>query len=230
MKIKKKVFISYAREDSGKAKQIYHDLKSKGVKPWMDSEDLLPGQNWKNEIVKAIKESSYFLILLSRTSVSKKGYIQKEQRIAMDLLDELPVDEIYIIPVRLDECKPSYAKLNDLQWVDLFISYEKGIEKILNVIIPIKNEIPDELDLYVAELIDRSIIDISEFEKRKSWGDNFILIHQEFDGDETLYIFWDLKKKKFKKSYRSLFGTTWFTGYKLNQQDKQKIKKILNLE
>ena len=212
------------------AKKIYADLKNKNVRPWMDSEDLLPGQVWKDEIANAIKSSTHFLALLSQKSVSKKGYVQREQKIALDLLDELPIGEIYIIPVRLDECEPSHQKLRDLHWVDLYLSYEDGIEKILRVIRPISNDVPDELDMYVAELIKRSKVDLSEFEKRESWGENFSLIHKEFDGDEFLYIFWDNQEKKLKKTYRSWSGTTWYKGYNLNKEDKRKVRSILKLD
>ena len=44
-----KVFISYGKEDQAIALKIYHDLKKSGASPWIDSEDILPGQNWKRE-------------------------------------------------------------------------------------------------------------------------------------------------------------------------------------
>jgi len=70
------VFICYCREDLGIAKKLYVDLKNAGLEPWLDTEDLLPGQLWKTAIDKAIRESSYFLVLLSFNSVTKeKGFI-----------------------------------------------------------------------------------------------------------------------------------------------------------
>jgi hypothetical protein len=41
------VFISYARQDSDAAQRLYNDLSSKtDLNPWLDKENLLPGQNW----------------------------------------------------------------------------------------------------------------------------------------------------------------------------------------
>ncbi|QTA82990.1 Sulfatase-modifying factor enzyme domain-containing protein [Desulfonema limicola] len=60
-----KIFISYTREDYDIAKRLYDDLKKAGIDPWMDKVNLLPGQNWKIHITKAIKESKYFIALLS---------------------------------------------------------------------------------------------------------------------------------------------------------------------
>lgn len=125
------VFISYAREDKEVAQKIYEDLKKNGAAPWIDLENLLPGQNWRIAISQAIKECDFFLAILSSKSVSKRGYVQKELKKALDILDEFPPSRIFIIPVRKDECKPLHEKLQDLHWLDLFPSYNEGLKKIL---------------------------------------------------------------------------------------------------
>lgn len=135
--ISKQVFISYAREDSKIAKRIYFDLKRAGVKVWIDSEDLLPGQNWRLTIREAIRESSYFLALLSSDAVSRKGFVQKELKMALDMADELPKTEIFVLPVRIDDCRPTDERLQDLHWCDLFLNYDTGIEKIMHVVAPL---------------------------------------------------------------------------------------------
>lgn len=132
----KKVFISYAREDKSLARRLFRDLQAAGAEPWLDEESILPGQRWKVAISSAIRESDFFLALLSSSSVSKRGYVQKELREAMELLDQTPEDVIYVIPARLDECRPSHEKLLDLSWVDLFPEYEIGLRKLLLVIRP----------------------------------------------------------------------------------------------
>jgi hypothetical protein len=80
------------------------------------------------------QQSTYFLSLLSSNSVSRRGFYQKELKMALDLLDELPPFEILIIPVRINECIPLDDKLQHLQWIDLFPSYEEGLKKIIKVI------------------------------------------------------------------------------------------------
>ncbi|MDM8556059.1 TIR domain-containing protein [Desulfococcaceae bacterium HSG7] len=132
----KKVFLSYARKDLKIAKKIYDDLTDKGVKVWLDKNELLPGQNWVYAIRQAIDDSSHFIALLSTNSVSKRGYVQKELKMAVDILDEYPQDQIFIIPVRIDDCKPTHDKLRYLQWADLFTDYEKEIQNILRVLAP----------------------------------------------------------------------------------------------
>jgi len=129
-----KIFISYADEDYETAKRLYDDLQNAGIEPWLDREDLLPGQNWKTMIPRVIKSCSYFLLLISEKSVSKHGYIQKEQKIVLDVIDEFPSDKIFIIPARIDNSEPIDETLKNLHWADLS-DYEKGFKQILRTVI-----------------------------------------------------------------------------------------------
>jgi len=72
-KEKPKIFLSYAREDMGMAKQLYNDLKRYGLDVWLDTESLLPGDRWKDKIRDAIENSNYFIALLSTRSVQEVG-------------------------------------------------------------------------------------------------------------------------------------------------------------
>lgn len=130
------VFLSYAREDQRDAKKIFNYLEKNGVKTWADFDNasLPPGSKWEPVIKKAIKESRYFLAILSSNSVTKKGYAQKELVIALNILDEFPEQDIFIIPVRLNECYPSHEQLKELRWVDMFPSWEDGINEIFSEI------------------------------------------------------------------------------------------------
>jgi hypothetical protein len=50
---------------------------------------------WEPAIRKAIRESEFFLALLSEKSNSKRGYVQKERKNALDVLEEFPEDQVY---------------------------------------------------------------------------------------------------------------------------------------
>ena len=132
---KNKVFISYSQEDSDIAQRLYDDLKNAGIELWFDREDLMPGQDWKLDITKVIRESSVFLALISSKSMTKEGYTQKELKMALDILDERPEGDIFIIPVRVDDCRIDY-RLQRYHWVDLFPSYSDGLNKLLKVLSP----------------------------------------------------------------------------------------------
>jgi TIR domain len=131
----KKLFISYGREDQDSAEKLYKRLKSlSDVQVWYDQVHLLPGVSWRPAIRKAIRESDYFLALLSTSSVKRRGYVQKERKDALSILDEFPEDQPYLIPIRLDECDLPSEKLGEIQYVDLFRDWNRGIEKILSTI------------------------------------------------------------------------------------------------
>ncbi len=129
-----RIFISYAKEDSATAQRLYKDLRDQDLNPWLDIEDLTPGVRWKNAIRKAIEGCGYFIALLSSRSVGKRGFVQKEIRQALETLDTVPEDQIFIVPVRLDECRPGNPVLQDLHWLDLFPLYEKGFDRLLRAV------------------------------------------------------------------------------------------------
>jgi len=113
-----RIFICHANEDSNKAGEIYERLTASGYDPWLDKRSLIVGQKWDYEIRKAVKESDFFVALLSEDSVSKKGYIQREFKLAMESLKEIPEGQIWLIPIKLDDCVVP-TQFEEYQWVDL---------------------------------------------------------------------------------------------------------------
>jgi hypothetical protein len=125
------IFLSYAREDEEKVENLYQRLSDAGFKPWMDKKDILPGERWKSSIQIAIRRSDFFLACLSANSVNKRGFLQREIRDALDIWQEKLDSDIYLIPVRLEDCKVP-ANLCDFQWVSLF--EEDGWTRLLQAI------------------------------------------------------------------------------------------------
>jgi len=133
------VFISYAREDTNAAKRLRKDLKDAGLSPWLDKEEILPGQNWKKQIEDAISKSRYFIPLFSKTSVEKMGYVQSEFKFALEVLKKYPPNKIFYIPVRLDDCEIPYTELESIHRADLFpvdddSVWKGGVNQILRAI------------------------------------------------------------------------------------------------
>jgi hypothetical protein len=131
-----KIFLSYAHENYSQAKELYDIFNSiPSVDVWFDKESLLPGQRWEVEIRKEIRASQFFLLLISSKSTEKKGFYQREIREALKVLEEYPDNEIFLIPVRLDDCQPHFEQLTALQYVDLFPESEWhiGINRLMKV-------------------------------------------------------------------------------------------------
>jgi hypothetical protein len=143
----KKVFISYAHENIDSTKQLYYQLKSfSNIEPWYDKECLLPGDKWRSAITKAIKASDFFIVLISKNSTTKRGFVQRELIEAFEVLKEFPESHIYLIPIRIEECEMQFEELNAIQYVDFFPDWNEGFEKLLKVLEPeLKSDIPEWL-------------------------------------------------------------------------------------
>jgi hypothetical protein len=128
------VFLSYAKEDAELAQRLYQDLNRARFSVWLDSKKLLPGQNWPRAIEAAIETSDFFLACFSSHSVRKRGGFQSEVRYALDCARQLPLDEIYIVPVRLDECTVPHAIQHEFQYLDLYPDWDAGIERLLTML------------------------------------------------------------------------------------------------
>ena len=122
------VFLCHAKEDKQRIRKLYHDLKIRGINPWLDEIDILPGQDWDYQIRLAIQKSDYFVICLSHNTVNKRGYVQKEIVLALEEVDKMPEGKIFLIPARLEECDVP-NRIAKHQWVDLYDP--QGIEKLV---------------------------------------------------------------------------------------------------
>lgn len=125
------IFISYARVDDQIVQNIYDTLVMNKYHPWMDIHSIKGGEDWIRAIYKAIEESHIFLAVLSNNSVSRRGVIQKELKKALDKWDGMLPDDIYIIPVRVDDC-PIPDLLMHIQVLDW--NGGKGENKLLEAI------------------------------------------------------------------------------------------------
>jgi hypothetical protein len=129
-----KVFIAYAEEDLEAAERLYIGLESEGFRPWLDRRKLRPGRNWPGAIERAIEISDYVIACFSANSVRKRGHFQSELRFALQCAAKMPVDDIYLIPVRLDDCTVPESIRRQLQYVDMFPNWEEGQRRVLDAL------------------------------------------------------------------------------------------------
>ena len=129
-----RIFIAYATEDFSAAEKLYKALHARGYAPWLDRRKLLPGQNWPRRIEDAITNADYFVAFFSSSSVKKRGGFQSEVRFALSCANSLPIDDVFLIPVRLDECRVPARIQRETQYVDLFPSFGDGVERVVAAI------------------------------------------------------------------------------------------------
>ena len=128
------VFLAYAKEDGELAARLYDELEARGFRPWMDVRKLLPGQNWPRAIENAIEISDFFIACFSSISASKRSGFQAELRYALDCARRAPLDEIFMLPVRLDECRVPRTIQREIQYVDLFPDWKAGMAVLVSTL------------------------------------------------------------------------------------------------
>jgi hypothetical protein len=126
-----KVFLAYVQEDARAAARLYSDLRAAGCDPWLDRRKLLAGQNWPRAIEEAIDTADFFVACFSRNSERKRGGFQAEIRYALDCARRVPLDEVFLVPVRLEDCRVPRAIGSELQYIDLFPGWRGGLRRLI---------------------------------------------------------------------------------------------------
>ena len=183
-----KVFLCHASADKPKVRELYRYLRRRGVQPWFDEINLIGGQDWQVEIPKALATSDAIIICLTKNSVDKEGYIQKEIKFALDKALEMPEGRIFLIPVKFEECDLPYS-LSRFQWVDLFSS-EAGYSKMMKAL-KFRAEQLDlsptvELSKKAIEDEIRAIKDAAREKSEREAAEKFKRDQAEYDAAEQL--------------------------------------------
>ena len=108
------VFISYATENTKITGALCHYLEEQKIRCWIAPRDILPGQDYAEAIVQAIKRVKIFVLVCSSSSLQSQ-YVRKETNLAVS-------DEKIIIPFRIDRSSldgtPMELYLSDRHWID----------------------------------------------------------------------------------------------------------------
>ena len=104
--------------------------------PGSDRRKLLPGQNWPRRIEDAIASSDFFIACFSRRSVRKRGGFQAEIRYALDCASRVPLDDVFIIPVRLDDCRVPVRIQTETQYAKSICSpdWNAGLDRVFQIV------------------------------------------------------------------------------------------------
>lgn len=126
-----RIFLIHAHDDRKAVHKLYTRLVRDGVDAWMDVENLQPGQDWQNEIRKAILQCDVILVCLTRAFNVQHGYRHEELKLALEKAKWISDDEVFIIPVRLENCDMPES-LRHLHRVDLFKA--SGYKKLIHAL------------------------------------------------------------------------------------------------
>lgn len=182
-----RVFLCHASADKPDVRVLYKRLISDGVDAWIDEEKLLPGQAWREVIPKEVRNSDIVIVCLSKHSVGKEGFVQKEIKEALDIADEKPEGTIFIIPARLDDCNVP-NRLSSYQWVNLF--EQNGYKKLLQALKTRGQQVGRPL-IKKQKLSRRSrssnkVIELNNRESIRRIIDNYVIEHPLLPDSEIL--------------------------------------------
>ncbi len=138
----KHIFLSYCREDEASVAELRQNLIAAGENLWSVG-DILPGQDWKLEIRRALEKAYAIIICFSENTEKRyRSGIFPELRNAIEIQRSQLPSHIFMIPVRFSNCSIPDFKIDatrsfsDLQFVDLFPQSQKqyGTKKLLKAI------------------------------------------------------------------------------------------------
>jgi len=128
---KANIFLIHAHSDREVVHKLYKRMVRDGLNAWLDAQRLQPGQDWQNEIRNALLECEVVIVCLSNGFNEQQGYRHEELKLALEKAKWVPDNDVFIIPVRLEECDMP-ASLRHLHRVDLFEA--GGYKKLLRAL------------------------------------------------------------------------------------------------
>jgi hypothetical protein len=219
----KEVFISHAKEDYEVAERIYNYLEQNSYSPWLDKKKIRVGSNWDFEIKRALKESTFVILVLSSISVKKRGYVQREFKYAVEYSEKKLIDDIYIIPILIDKCEvPEH--LNQFQWIEM--DDDNILENVLESLNYQRQKYLNDLPQEQIEINDYSTFSVDlnlDFYLKVDYDCNLPLFHENrfFDAN-FVNTFIQQKSLKFISDLRALLSE--------NREHYQENENLLYLE
>src|SRR3954454_9498186 len=119
------VFISYATADRKEALAVCKAIERRGTRCWISSRDVAPGENYQEEIVRAIR-SSRAMVLVFSDAANNSDEIKKELSLASR-------HHVPLMALRIEDVEPSDAfayELSTRQWIDAFAGWDRAVDSL----------------------------------------------------------------------------------------------------
>lgn len=122
------IFISYSSKDEKEADNLVEALERAGMNCWISHRDLIPGKSFPSQIVKAIRECDYF-VLVASDQINHSGHISNEVARAFDFGKK-------IIPYMISNVSFSDDYLyyiSQIQWINAYSDLGAAIDALIRV-------------------------------------------------------------------------------------------------
>jgi hypothetical protein len=120
------VFISYSFEDGFLAAEILHSLEARGLRVFIAESSLIAGQQWRDQLRKAIRSSRSALFLLTRSSahsawvLAEAGALASQGTPGIGLFEGIEMQEI---PLPLRDAFPMEPATQPERWLRVLADY-----------------------------------------------------------------------------------------------------------
>jgi hypothetical protein len=119
----KHVFISYKHEEQDFVEMLIRQLEAAGFPVWLDTERLRAGENWREAINEAIRDSFALILVISPDS-KRSEYVTYEWAYAQGA-------GVKVIPVLLKPTEKLHPQLEILQYLDFTDRARPSWDKLL---------------------------------------------------------------------------------------------------
>jgi hypothetical protein len=124
------VFLSYSRADKAKTVRLLAEIKALGFTPFIDVEDISPGEPWRDRLIKLIASADTVLFLVSPSSTASE-YVAWEineaerlqKRLFPVVIEDVTPDAT---PGRLERLNFVFLR-NDTEWAGNLPSLEQAL-------------------------------------------------------------------------------------------------------
>ncbi|HEY8434134.1 MAG TPA: TIR domain-containing protein [Sphingomicrobium sp.] len=133
------VFVSYATADRKEALAVCKAIERRGLKCWISTRDVEPGENYQESIVRALRGSRAMVLVFS-DAANNSNEIKKELSLASRY-------HVPVMALRIEDVEPSDAfayELSTRQWIDAFESWDKSIDALVRKIGQVGESLHDQ--------------------------------------------------------------------------------------
>lgn len=122
------IFISYKSENIDWVNRLKQDLQRRGVKVWLDKEQIRPGDHFAEALEHGIELSKSMGLVITAESL-RSNWVREEYYRALSLVNE---DSLQLIPIMLEQAElPGFLK--GRQYIDFSneSSYERNVDRLV---------------------------------------------------------------------------------------------------
>ncbi|MGD1894277.1 MAG: TIR domain-containing protein [Cyclobacteriaceae bacterium] len=116
------IFISYSSKDQVIVRQIYRHLENNNLRCWIAPRNIQPGQSWAGSIMKAIRTTKVFLLILTNNS-NNSAQVMREVERAVN--QDLPIVCLWLEELSLSDDLEYF--ISSIHWIP---AYDKPLDEV----------------------------------------------------------------------------------------------------